>query len=202
MKQIILLSASILILSFSSLAQSFNGGINAALAISQIAGDGMSGYNKAGIQAGFFVNYKLKPDIALQMELAYIQKGSAQSENPDDPESFQFLRRLNYIELPLLIQYYLKPLILEVGISTDFLAGSLEEIDYQFNEQPDVWRKTTFNTVFSVKYMISENLMASIRTTNSINSIRKNTVPLNVRRYTKTFGEYNDVLSFGLSYQF
>ncbi|MDO8898994.1 MAG: porin family protein [Bacteroidales bacterium] len=202
MKNILLLSFSILILSHLSFAQNFKGGVNAGLAISQIAGDGLSGYNKAGIHTGFFVNYLVKPNVAVQMELAYIQKGSAQSENPDNPQGFQFLRRLNYIELPLLLQYQLKPLLLEVGVSADFLAGTYEEINYQFNEQPDVWRKSTLNTVLGVKYMIGNNLMINIRTTNSINSIRKNTVPLNVRRYTKTYGEYNDVITFGLSYQF
>ncbi|PKP52356.1 MAG: hypothetical protein CVT92_09340 [Bacteroidetes bacterium HGW-Bacteroidetes-1] len=183
-------------------SQSFNGGINAGITVSQIAGDGMAGYNKAGLYGGFFVQYFVNQSSSLQMELSYIQKGSARSENPNDPTIFQYLRRLNYIELPLIFQYHLRPLIFEAGLSADFLAGSFEESNYQLMNQNDLWRKVTLNTIFGIKYVLNDNWMVSIRTVNSINSIRNNSVPFNVRRYTRSYGEFNDVLVFGLSYKF
>lgn len=183
------------------LSQSFNGGVQAGLAVSQIAGDGMSGYNKAGIQAGFFVNYKLQEKLSVQMELAYIQKGSARAENIETGES-QYLRRLNYIELPLILQYHLQPLLIEAGLSADFLAASMEEINYQVNDQSQIWRKMNVNTVIGLRYQLTDHLQLILRSINSVHSIRKNSVPLNVRRYSKKYGEYNDVILFGMAYQF
>lgn len=183
------------------LSQSFNGGVQAGLAVSQIAGDGMSGYNKAGIQTGFFVNYQLQEKLSVQMELAYIQKGSARAENIETGES-QYLRRLNYIELPLILQYHLQPLLFEAGLSADFLAASMEEINYQVNDQSQNWRKMNVNSVVGLRYQLTDHLQLILRSINSVHSIRKNSVPLNVRRYSKKYGEYNDVILFGMAYQF
>jgi hypothetical protein len=182
-------------------SQSFNGGVQAGLAVSQIAGDGMSGYNKAGIQAGFFVNYQLQQKLSVQMELAYIQKGSARAENIETGES-QYLRRLNYIELPIILQYHLQPLLIEAGLSADFLAASMEEINYQVNDQLQNWRKMNVNTVVGVRYQLTDHWQLILRSINSVHSLRKNSVPLNVRRYSKKYGEFNDVILFGVAHQF
>lgn len=182
-------------------AQKFKGGTQAGLVVSQIAGDRMSGYNKAGVHGGFFVSYPIKEPFSLQMELAYIQKGSAQSANIETG-AMQYIRRMNYVELPLLLQYSLQPLIIEAGISTDFLVGSFEEANFMSIDQIDQWRKTTFNTVIGVRYALGTHWQLILRSVNSINSIRKESVPYNVRRYTKKYGEFNDLLLFGVGWQF
>ncbi|KAF0131150.1 MAG: hypothetical protein FD155_814 [Bacteroidetes bacterium] len=198
MKKVYFAVIIILVVSLQTKAQSFNGGIKAGLVVSQIAGDGFSGFNKVGLNGGFFVQYYVKPVVSLQMELAYIQKGSANTLNPDDPESVGYLLRMNYVELPLLIQYHLNPLVLELGLSMDFLAGQSEKINSQPNDQGDAWRKLNIASVIGLQYHLSEKWSASIRSINSINSIRKESVPLNVRRYSKKFGAFNDVIAVSL----
>lgn len=191
----------LLITTASVSSQSFNGGVQTALVVSQIAGDGMSGFNKAGVQGGFYVNYMIKSNLSLQMELAYIQKGSARAEKVETGES-QYLRRLNYVEWPLIVQYHLHPLLLEAGLSVDFLTASFEEINYQISDASQIWRKVNANTVFGIRYKLGANWQLILRSVNSINSIRKNSVPLNVRRYSRNYGEFNDALLFGVAYQF
>jgi hypothetical protein len=188
-------------LTFNLQAQTFNGGAKAAIVVSQIAGDGFSGFNKAGVNAGFFVQYQWSSAWSAQMDLAYIQKGSAQKLNPDDPSSYSYLLRLNYVELPLVLQYHLAPLVLEVGISLDFLAGYFEEIDYQINDQGEAWKKMNVNSVIGVQYQLNERWIVSIRSINSITSLRKNSIPLNVRRYGTAYGAYNDAISVGLLFR-
>lgn len=202
MKKLILFVTFLWFLCLGSTAQSFNGGVRGALVVSQVAGDGMSGFNKAGLHGGFFVNYMFKAKHSVQMELAYVQKGSAQSEKPNLPDQQQYLLRLNYVEIPLLYQFHVYPWIVEAGFSVDFKTRQYEEIQYIENTQGDVWRKVVFNSVFGLKYKLSEHWMVGLRTINSVHSIRKNSVPLNVRRFGKTYGAYNDVLSFALNYQF
>jgi len=198
MKKLILAGILLLIVTLQPHAQSFNGGIKAGMVVSQIAGDGFSGFNKVGLNGGFFVQYHVKPAVSLQMELAYIQKGSAHNLNPDDPASINYLLRMNYIELPVLIQYHLNPLVFEVGLSMDFLAGQMEEINNQPNDQGDAWRKLNVASVIGLQYRLNKKWSASIRSINSINSIRKESVPLNVRRYSKNYGAFNDVIAVSL----
>lgn len=198
MKKVYFVVIIFLVVSLQTNAQSFNGGIKAGMVVSQIAGDGFSGFNKVGLNGGFFVQYYVKPVVSLQMELAYIQKGSAHTLNPDDPESVGYLLRMNYVELPLLIQYHLNPLVFELGLSMDFLAGQSEKINSQPNDQGDAWRKLNIASVVGLQYRLSEKWSASIRSINSINSIRKESVPLNVRRYSKKFGAFNDVIAVSL----
>jgi hypothetical protein len=194
----------LLILSYhTAFTQKFKGGMQAGFTASQIAGDGISGFNKAGFQVGFFASYPLRSTFSLQMELAFIQKGSAQAENPEIGMT-QYLRRLSYVEWPLLLQYQLQKLIAEAGVSADFLTYSFEERDFQQIDQSiaDPWRKLSFNTVIGVRYKLYNRLWVTMRSINSINSIRKGSVPLNVKRYGQKFGEFNDVLLFGLAIQY
>ena len=182
-------------------AQDFEGGITAGFASSQVAGDGYAGFNKAGVSGGFFVRLPIAVRSGLQMELSYIQKGSRYNEKADQPLLQQYVLRLNYVQLPLLYQYDIGKLRLEAGLSLDFLIGKFEEKNYLENTLND-WRKLTFNTVFGVQYRFTQNWALGLRTINSINSIRKNSVEGNVKRYGNTFGAFNDVLQMSLFYQF
>ena len=88
-------------------AQNFAGGIVLGLSTSQIAGDNLGGFNKAGLLAGVFANKSISPLLSFQMEMTYIQKGS---NNPDmnDYKSKNVGKpdiSLNYIEVPILLQY-------------------------------------------------------------------------------------------------
>jgi hypothetical protein len=58
--------------SIAAKAQQFNGGFAAGIVGSQVAGDTYSGFNKAGIYAGGWVNLPMKERTAWQMELDYI----------------------------------------------------------------------------------------------------------------------------------
>jgi len=186
-------------------AQNFGGGAAASLTVSQIAGDLASGYQKAGVSGGFYVFHAAGKQGRIQMELNFIQKGAGRKADPDDLSVFSYSRRLNYIELPLIYAYTIDPLIVMMGVSADFYAGGREKIDGYRNDNfsADDWKKMTLNSIVGIKYRLGEKLWLQIRSTNSINSIRKAPVPGNVRRYSRNkFGEFNDVLSFGFARSF
>ncbi|MBK9291592.1 MAG: outer membrane beta-barrel protein [Bacteroidetes bacterium] len=186
-----------------SYAQPFGGGLRAGMNASQIAGDGMSGYHKAGFSGGFLLYYYTSADFRLQFELGYTRKGSARQPDPEDPAIRQFLRQLNYVEMPLLTVFGLGKLEAEAGLSADWLTHAGEKIDGYPNNNFNLadWRKICFNSVLGLRYRLSEHFVVFTRSTNSLHSIRKNSVPGNVRRFSRKFGEYNDVLSFGLSWE-
>ena len=54
-------------------AQNFGGGIILGLSTSQVGGDDLAGFNKAGVLAGVFANKSISELLSLQMEMNYIQ---------------------------------------------------------------------------------------------------------------------------------
>ena len=179
--------------------QSFSGGIKSGLVASQVAGDTYSGYNKAGINAGFFINLITSRKVSINMEIAFVQKGSRNNENPDVPSSGQYLLRLNYVELPMIMQYTISPFKIEAGISADFLLSRLEESNYQYIELSE-WKSVALNSIFGIQYQLNSKWAVGLRTINSVSSIRKNAIPGNVRRFGNRFGQFNDALVINLCY--
>lgn len=183
------------------LSQPFSGGILLGGNSSQVAGDNFSGFSKAGFSVGAYVRTQMNTNYGLQMELYYTQKGARSNNKAEEAGNAPYLLRLNYIELPLIYQYDLGKLRLEAGLTAAFLTNSYEEIDYQENVQ-DVWRKVTLNSLFGVRYLISDQWSAGLRTINSISSIRTVEASGNVKRYGNKYGAFNDVLQLALFYKF
>lgn len=183
-------------------AQQFNGGVMGGLAATTVAGDAYAGFNKVGLYGGGYVNLELSETTLVQMELAYFQKGARFNEDPDMPDKLAYILRLHYVELPLLLQYRLAEFRLEAGLSADFLVSAYEELDY-LEQETDHWKRAAFNSVLGIKYELSDRLTASVRSINSINSIRKDQVTGNVRRYSrKNYGAFNDAFLLSIYYQF
>lgn len=184
-------------------AQPFGGGIRAGLNASQIAGDGTSGYHKAGFSGATYLYYYTSEKFGLQFELGYSPKGSARRPDPEDPSLPHFVRKLNYVELPMLARSKIGRIEPEAGISFDLLTGASEEINGYTNnsfERSD-WKNLTVNGLIGLRYKINRGLVVNIRSTNALHSVRKKNVPGNVRRFGRSYGEYNDVLFFGISYE-
>ena len=64
------------LLTLSVQAQNFGGGLILGLSTSQVGGDNLGGFNKAGLLTGAFVNSNISSLLNIQMEMTYIQKGS------------------------------------------------------------------------------------------------------------------------------
>jgi hypothetical protein len=181
-------------------AQKFHGGATFGLVGSQVAGDTYSGYHKAGIFGGGYVNLKLGEHSILQMELTYFQKGSR--ENPDSTNNYtSYILRLNYVELPLLYQYKIKKWIFEAGPSLGFNIGYYEEYnsETEFNGNDPV--AVTFQINAGIRFFVNEHFGFDLRTNNSLLNIRKENVTGDVWRFWG-WGQFNDALAFSVFYQF
>lgn len=101
MKKGVILTLSLLLATFSVFSQKFHGGFSAGLSATQISGDQLSGFNKAGIYAGAFSNVYLGSKSVLQLELNFIQKGSRKTARADKGDYVWYKCNLNYIEATL-----------------------------------------------------------------------------------------------------
>lgn len=188
-------------------AQNFGGGIILGLSTSQVGGDDLGGFNKAGILAGFFANKSISELLSFQMEMTYIQKGS---NNPDmnDYKSKNVGKpdiSLNYIEVPILLQYQQNTTLkIEGGIQfanliNGYYNDSYGEIIYS-GTTPFI--KNDIGLLLGMDYKFSGNLSLNTRISNSILPIGEEDYNLPTTYNSTRKGKYNSVLSFAIHYNF
>jgi hypothetical protein len=114
-----------------SQAQSFNAGLQFGMTGTQVTGDQLSGFHKAGLFGGAFVSHSAGRLGDFQLELNFIQKGSRKNAHPDKGDFVQYLMRLNYVALPIFYKFKLrKTLSLELGAEFAYLINSKEFDEY------------------------------------------------------------------------
>lgn len=87
-----------------ALAQRFQGGVVAGINLSQIDGDRLAGFNQPGINAGGRVAAVLSERWQLSLELLFSQQGSHRTLR-DDPSATLDVIRLNFVEVPVMINF-------------------------------------------------------------------------------------------------
>ncbi len=189
-----------LILHTSLFSQNFGGGILAGLVGSQVAGDPSSGYNKLGGYLGVYANRQFTLKSGAQMEMYFIQKGAR--ENPNDENSnFQYLLRINMIELPVLYNYTInKSLILSGGLGYSYIFGDpYEQANYSTSVPSTEWNRHSLTFILGIEYRITDHFSAVFRTNNSVTAIRDHASGAK-RLFNQ--GQYSDALTIGLCYNF
>lgn len=205
MKRIIFILALVFTL-FSSnevLAQQFNGGAFAGLSTSQISGDALAGFDKAGLYLGAYANLFTTERRGWQMEIAYIEKGSRKLARPDIGDFFSYRLGLNYVETWLLFRYkWNKHLSLEVGPSFGVLVKSKEIMNEGSSasrlDNGEYFDRTDLSLNLGVYYHINPVWSVNVRFADSVIPVRPHA---SNATYLLNFGQYNEVLSFSLRYE-
>jgi len=183
--------------------QTFDGGFTFGGNVTQIHGDGFSGRDKIGFNTGVFASYSLSDEMDFKMELKYNQKGSRKNQKPDAGVYDFELRRLNYFDMPLSLQYtFFDKYTAELGAGFGILAGSYfsdNGIEIKLKDSVS-YKQADIFALASAGYVINENLHFSLRFAYSIRNISKKSVKgfnfLHLRRY----GMYHEVISASIYY--
>lgn len=187
-------------------AQNFGGGVILGLSTSQVGGDDLGGFNKAGLLAGVFANKSISPLLSFQMEMTYIQKGSnnpkmntAEHENYLKPDIF-----LSYVELPLLLQYHQSEILkIEGGIQSAYLIkGYYNDLSGKMENANSPFIEYDFGLLLGIDYIFANKLSLNTRISNSILPIGAEDYNGNNSYNASRKGKYNSVLSFALHYNF
>jgi hypothetical protein len=189
------------LLSLQAISQNrFRPGIRLGLATTQVQGDTYTGFHKAGINGGLYLNAKLNEKWKAQFEMLFIQKGSKKIANPEAGDYIFYLMQLDYIEVPVLFQYKIRKFTFEIGPGFGYLIRA-REFDY-FGQIKNNVRFESFELSgqAGVSFTIVKNLEMNWRYSNSLLPIRKFTNPNVSATYNP--GQRNNVLSFTLMYTF
>ena len=189
-------------------AQNFAGGIILGLSTSQVSGDDLGGFNKAGLLAGFFANKSLSPLLSFQMEMTYIQKGS-NNPNMNNSEHLQDYEKpdisSSYIEIPLLLKYHQSAVLkIEGGIQFANLIKAYYNDTYGeiSTTTIDPFIDYDIGLLIGMDYKFSENLSLNTRISNSILPIGEEDYNHPTTYNSTRKGKYNSVLSFAIHYNF
>ncbi|MCF8373359.1 MAG: PorT family protein [Bacteroidales bacterium] len=192
-----------LLISLSATAQEFKGGIMAGFITSQVDGDSWAGYNKSGFSAGFFVNRQFNTKLAGQMELRYIRKGAIHDDTKTGGSSY-YRSRLNYAEVPLMVQYFKGNFIFEGGGTFGVLINSTEEDLYGKISENELiaFNKIEIGSLIGFSYQVFEKLRINFRFQYSILPIRTNYSDniSTVNDYYNQKYSFNNVLGFSVYY--
>ena len=192
-------------LSLSIKAQNFGGGLILGFSTSQVGGDNLAGFNKAGLLIGAYGNKSISELLSFQMEMTFIQKGS---NNPkmNDAEHSNYLKEdisCSYIEVPLLLQYHQSnKLKIEGGVQLAYLInGYYNDINGEiptYSVNPFI--EYDFGLLLGIDYKYSENISLNTRLSNSILPIGAEDCDVVNSYNSSRKGKYNSVLSFAIHY--
>ncbi len=185
--------------------QRFNGGIIAGGLISQVDGDTYDGYHKFGYLGGAYVSLQVSPHSSFQMEMEYIQKGSRHNADSANFSDQPYLLRLHYLEIPVLYQYtFGRRFSVEAGPAADVLLGYYEEKDGIPDPPTEPFRTVTLSGIVGAGVYITNHLKADFRFNYSLISLRNTSAPYpaSYRKILFEYGQYNNVLSLSLSWDF
>tara|TARA_B100001250_G_C19764392_1_gene774007 strand:+ start:862 stop:1488 length:627 start_codon:yes stop_codon:yes gene_type:complete len=194
-------------LTFSIQAQNFGGGAILGISTSQVGGDNLGGFNKAGFLIGIFANKSISELLSFQMEMTYIQKGSNNPDMNDVGHANQGRLdiSLSYIEVPLLLQYHQSSkLKIEGGLLSAYLINGYYNDNYGEIDPTNgpLFINYDIGLLLGMDYKFSNKLSLNTRISNSI-------LPIGTKNYedTSTYnsftkGQYNTVISFALHYNF
>ena len=183
------------IFQFNSSAQEFNAGILSGLSTTQVSGDNLAGYNKAGLIIGGFVNRDISQSLALQIEMMYIQKGSS------NPKVENLIAEINleYIEIPLiLILKSSEKINFDFGIHISALIDGYYKDIYGILENQIEFNDYEFGAVVGIAYKLNEKMSLCTRLSNSIIPIANHA---SGQTYRLNKGKYNTGLNFIISYK-
>ena len=195
------LLAAILIFTINSVySQTFRAHILGGAATSQISGDQLAGFNKAGIIGGAGVNTTLSKKALLSFEIYFIQKGSQKQTDVENNDLEYYRLRLNYIEIPVLLEYHVsEKLSIQLGPCIGSLISSSEENQFgQLDFQPS-FIKYEVSVIGGLNYYFGENWGMLFRGEQSIAPVREHG---SGAVYRLNRGQYNSVLLFGMFYRF
>lgn len=213
MQKRIIFSFTILFIfsAFSLRAQIIQGEVIGGLNFSKVEGDrvnnGMFKFNKPGVQLGLGAIIPVGHNFSTSFELLFNQKGAYKKYGQPDSAQPMYLTRLNYAEIPLLIQYTDKGIYtFGLGVSYSRLIGVNWVVNGRTlsnNINDDYFTKDNFDWIADFKFRIYKQLKLNVRYAYSLTSISTGKKLLTtIGGVSQDSNQRNSMISFRLVWVF
>jgi hypothetical protein len=167
----------------------FRAGAMLGFNLAQLDGDNFSGFDKTGISGGLRVATVFNERLDFMVEMLYTQTGSKYKDDGRPQDFSSKVKpvhiRLNYVEVPLLINYHFKQLDRKFFRYEFFAGASIGRlIGSKITEEPSIsgrtanyaeiaedFNKNQLGIIFGIKYNLDENLGIAFRHTLAANRL-------------------------------
>ena len=158
-----MLVASFAIFSISMNAQDFSFGLKAGSNFSNITGSDLYEYDtKVGFHGGLVAEVKLSDKFGIQSEALYSMQGGKDGYDPFydvDFETKSTAVKLEYINVPVLAEYYITPgLSAQLGPQIGFLVSNAFEVEYAYQGEDRKIDQTLNNATKDLDFSIAGGL--------------------------------------------
>ena len=192
----------------ASRAQYIRGAVIAGVNATQVDGDEVFGYNKIGIQLGAAAIMQFNKKWSVCLENIFNQKGANQRAQYTDSLDGSYHLHLNYVEVPVLLQYTDRDRItVGAGFSWGRLVNITESKNGYHVESTTLlggpYKRDDWDVLVDLRFHLYKSLKLNLRYAYSIAPIARRDV-----RDSKTGNmnidqtQYNNIVSIRLMYIF
>jgi len=182
----------------------FSLSVRAGLNLSQIFGN--RGFNHFGFSGGPQFGWQFSSRMSFNPEVLYNMKGAAKWANVDMGDYESVFLDLDYIEIPLLFNYYLgkrAKFSIEFGPSIGFLVRrQVYQNGYPVTGYTSQFNVYDISLAAGVNYYMAKGFSLNFRFMNSIVPIVPTSGQSTWGLATLSIGQLNSVMSFSLQYKF
>lgn len=190
-----------------SFAQRIMGAAIVGVNATQVDGDEVYGFHKFGLNTGLAAIVPFGNNWSVSLETIYNQKGAHQKKRANDSLDGSYDLKLNYLEVPFLIQYTDKDI---VTIGTGMSWGRLVDISEQRNGydmpgttiESGIYRSSDLNLLFDIKFRLIDRLRFNVRYAYSLRPIATREVIDSKTGKPNIRDQYNNLFTFRLYYVF
>ena len=150
-------------------------GFSSGIILSQLDGDGFTGYDKFGVRLGIRSHAYLSRRVDFIIELNYEEKGSRfEAKDSENPGLKNQHVDLGYAEVPVIFRLYLKnrrTFFGEAGVALSYLIknsfkdGNSGTSINRYDEVSDNFRRSELNAVLGAGYAVTPRFGFMFRTT-------------------------------------
>ncbi len=202
-------------------SQRIKGMVIAGMNLSQVDGDEIYGFHKAGLNTGVGAIVPLGKNFSFSIETIYNQKGSRQGAQYEDTVNNpntgakelwtgEYKLKLDYLEVPVLFHYTDKDII-SAGLG--FSYGRLVSVkEYEHGRQIEstslnsgVYDRNDYNVLVDVNFRVHKKFSRfrlNFRYAYSMKKIRTRDFYDKFYEYTGTRDQFNNLMSLRLIYVF
>lgn len=202
MKKILLLAILIIVFGYNLKAQEFKAGLIGGVVATQVDGDRIGGFYKAGFTGGLFVYRDLSKASRIQGELLYTMKGSRTNSKNTDYSLYQI--SADYIDISLLYIYKVFDwLNFRIGLTPNVLISAKEESQTGLSPVgAPAFRRFGVSTVAGLSYYFTESMSITWSYNYSLFSIRSGNSEIYDLSFKEQNAQYHNYMSFTLGYRF
>ncbi len=182
--------------------------LRAGLNIAQVFGAGSQAFNHFGFSGGVKMGWRFSSRFSMDPEILYNMKGAARYPNVDKGDYYSFSVDLDYIEMPILFNYYFRAgkkamFSFEFGPSIGFLVRQKAyENGAAINSTNTGFNIYDISLVAGLNYYLPKGFALNFRYMNSIAPIMPTSGSLPWGVSSINIGQLNSVLNFSVQYTF